>query len=109
MLFDLEQDPDENNNLIGSSAHAPVVSALMASIMSVVDVPKVAQEVAEYNKQIFAWWMDSTPNWKSIISKQIAATRAWDYNTTASFEAVARWMSQPAEVVACRGTLVSRQ
>ena len=48
----------------------------------------VAQEVAEYNKQIFAWWMNSTPNWKSIISKQIAATKAWDYNTTASFEAV---------------------
>jgi hypothetical protein len=90
------------------AAVAAVVAELEARLASVVDYPAVAQTVAEYiNKEAFIWWTNSTKNWREVVAGESAAPVAWARDAAAAFDAVDRWMAEPARVLPCRGTVVS--
>ena len=47
LLFDLMNDPAESSNLIADPKHGQLIATMTASLMSVVDYPKVALSVAQ--------------------------------------------------------------
>eukprot|EP00912_Choanoflagellata_sp_UC4_P000463 UC4_evm1s293 len=106
-LFDLQSDPEESVNLISDPKYQGVADSLKERLQEVVDFPRVAQVVAEFNQEIFKWWIQVHPDWKNIIASQSNAAQAWNRNATASFEALEKWLAAPAVVKACRGTIQS--
>lgn len=109
MLFDLEEDPDENRNLIGSPAYDAVVSELLTDLRSVVDYESVALNVAEYGRVMFNEWINRTSHWEQEIhAKGLRWDDSFDVNATASLEAVREWLHLPgaARPMSCRKSLV---
>ncbi|GAB1582876.1 sulfatase-like hydrolase/transferase [Phyllobacterium phragmitis] len=59
MLFDLEADPCEQNNLAGASSHAAVLTELKQKILNGWDTVRIAeqQEIARARSQIIRQWV----------------------------------------------------
>merc|ERR1719198_864406 len=103
LLFNLTADPHEYTNLIDKPAYSAVQQKLTANLKSVVDYPNVAQDVAQYNKDSFMQWVNTTADWQTEMHKKgIRWDDAFEVDTNASLAAVKKWMSEPAKVVGCR-------
>ena len=106
-LFDLTNDPDETTNLLNNSDFKSMIPELEQSLESVVDYASVAQEVAEYNKEGFRWWINNTKDWTKAVHKAgLRWTESWNYDPQGAKEALERWLEAPAEIHACRHSLV---
>ena len=106
-LFDLTNDPDETTNLLNHSDYKGMIPLLEASLRSVVDYPMVAQNVADYNKAGFRWWINNTKDWtKEVHAAGLRWTSSWDYDAEGAQEAVQQWLDAPAEILACRQGMV---
>jgi hypothetical protein len=128
MLFNLTADPSEYTNLIDKPAYSTIQKQLDTNLRTVVDYPKVALNVAQYNKDStwhplaycripalisaslvhvgFMQWANATPDWPTQIHKKgIRWDGSWEVDTNASLAAVKKWMSEPAKVVGCRAGL----
>ena len=106
-LFDLDQDPHEKNNLVatpeGQLEYAATVAMLQRSILSQVDYPKVAMDVAAYNKAIFSAWIANTTNWQEVAANSSCWKTPWDeVGNTAALEALTNWLAEPPRLVPCR-------
>jgi hypothetical protein len=54
-LFNITADPMERNDL---AAKAPdLVQSMTATLKTAIDFPAVALDVADYNQQMFKWYM----------------------------------------------------
>jgi len=105
-LFELSKDPNEKINLSHETAFNGIRVEMEQNLRKVVDYAKVAQEVAQYGKDSFAWWANNTDNWQSAIhAKDLRWTQSWDQNAAASMDALQKWMQAPAEIVPCRSSL----
>jgi len=107
-LFDLTSDPNETKNLIHDPKFAGIVKELEESLRSVINYPKVAMEVAHYNKASFEGWINSTKDWKTEIhNKNLRWTQSWDEaGEHGAMDAIEKWLSAPAEVLPCRPSLI---
>ena len=106
-LFDLTNDPDETTNLLHNSDYKGMIPILEASLRSVVDYPTVAQNVADYNKAGFRWWINNTKDWtKAVHAAGLRWTSSWDYDADGAEEAVQSWLNAPAKILACRNSMV---
>eukprot|EP01061_Rhynchopus_euleeides_P016122 TRINITY_DN27300_c0_g1_i2.p1 TRINITY_DN27300_c0_g1~~TRINITY_DN27300_c0_g1_i2.p1 ORF type:complete len:546 (+),score=217.37 TRINITY_DN27300_c0_g1_i2:56-1693(+) len=99
-LFNLRQDVDEVHNVAAS--HLDVVEKLDAALRAVVDYPSVSQEVAQYNYDSFVAFQKGNPDWKDVMSGDLRWSAPFNVNTTASFEAVDKWLSEGPTIKACR-------
>lgn len=92
-LFDLTNDPDELNDLIHDASYAGIVDQLDRNLRSVVDYPAVAIEVAQYNRDSMMQWIQTTPDWMSVIrSSRIRWTKSWEQNSDDAFAALQEWL-----------------
>lgn len=106
-LFDLTNDPHETRNLINNSDYKGMIPTLEASLRSVVDYQTVAQNVADYNKAGFRWWVNNTKDWTSAIhAAGLRWTPSWEYDAKGAQEAVQSWLDAPAEILPCRNGMV---
>jgi len=106
MLFNLTADPNEYTNLIDKPAYATIQKELDTNMRTVVDYPKIALNVANYNKDSFMQWVNTTKDWPTQIHKKgIRWDGSYEVDTNASLAAIKKWMSEPAKVVGCRASL----
>ena len=113
MLFNLTADPDENHNLLvpeKSKSLEAITTIMEKNLLSVVDYPSVARDVAQYNKESFRWWVNASgPSWKQQVhAPGLRWDQSWDANATAALAALSKWLDddQPATVEACRPSMV---
>lgn len=105
LLFNLDDDPNEWNNLAYDAGHASVVSTLEKNLAKVVDYPKVALNVAQYNKDMFTWWINTTNSWESAMhAPGLRWDQSWEAGGAESLAAVHKWMKEPATIVPCRNS-----
>jgi len=110
LLFDLDRDSGENDNLLAArdGTYDDVFKELTASLRSVVDYPAVAQDVAQYNKDVFiAQFKNLREDWETALATQSYWKDAWSYNASGALAAVHAWLEQPAKVLPCRSELVT--
>ena len=112
MLFDLDDDPDESQNLIatpaGEAAYDAIVDELLTDLRSVVDFESVALNVAEYGRDMFLNWMNRTADWESEINKKgLRWDDSFDVDVNASLAAIRAWLEEPGTTrpAACRHSL----
>ena len=106
-LFDLTNDPDETRNLLFNPDYKGMIPTLEASLRSVVDYRTVAQNVADYNKAGFRWWINNTKDWSTAIhAAGLRWTSSWDYDAEGAKRAVQSWLNAPAQILACRKGMV---
>eukprot|EP00656_Telonema_subtile_P028988 TRINITY_DN3180_c0_g1_i4.p1 TRINITY_DN3180_c0_g1~~TRINITY_DN3180_c0_g1_i4.p1 ORF type:complete len:421 (+),score=103.57 TRINITY_DN3180_c0_g1_i4:336-1598(+) len=110
LLFDLVADPSEELNLIrtpeGLAQHQQLVSTLLVSLRSVVDYASVAQDVAQYNVDSLAAWVNRTPGWEDEIHKSsLRWSEPWDQDPKGSLAAVKELLAAPATIKGCRHNL----
>lgn len=100
-LFNMLDDPEENNNI--AAKEVATVKRLDALMRTVVDYPSVALDVANYNHESLATWINNTANWKTII-----AGGRWkvpfNINTAASIKAIETYIAAPPQINKCRGS-----
>ena len=97
LLFELVSDPMEDNNLIatpaGATEHKDLVDSLITQLKTVVDFPTVAMNVAQYGRDSFAGWVNSTKDWKDEIHKKgLRWTPSWNTDSAGAMEALEKWM-----------------
>ena len=103
----MTNDPEETTNLLNNSDYSGMVGTLEASLRSVVNYPEVAQNVANYNKDAFRWWINKTKDWKvAIHAAGLRWTPSWDYDSRGAFNALQEWLDAPAEILPCRHELI---
>jgi choline-sulfatase len=103
LLFDLIADPAENHNLIADPQYAALAKTLDASLRSVVDYAKVAQQVAQYGHDSLKGWTEKTENWQAEIHKDgLRWTPSWNQYPNASMAAVKKFLNSPATINPCR-------
>jgi len=105
-LFDLSTDPNELNNLWTPTN---VIGIQMEkTLLEAIDYPTVSMNVAQYQKDMFTWWINSTPNWKEQIQDPsiVRWATAWAANPTESMQAVLDWLNKPTYILPCRNTTV---
>lgn len=108
-LFDLTHDPDEMVNAIGKNKYQQVVANLQNDLRSVVDYPRVAMNVARYNRDSMKNWMEvlGDPQWREAIHTNLRWDATWDLNSEGAFQALEEWVnSSRVEVMACRSDMV---
>mgnify|MGYP005844955453 CR=1 FL=1 len=107
-LFDLTQDPDEMVNLIHDTAYSNFKASLEQTLRTVVDYPKVALDVARYNKDSMKNWIDvmGEPDWRDGIHTKLRWDDNWNRDSHAAFQALEDWLNKPDEILPCRGDLV---
>eukprot|EP00051_Salpingoeca_urceolata_P017921 m.248506 g.248506 ORF g.248506 m.248506 type:complete len:593 (-) comp19078_c1_seq3:209-1987(-) len=109
LLFNMDVDPGETNNLIASASgkaqNAPLVASLKASLRTVVDDVKVTQEVAEFNRQVFLAWVHNNTaagkDWRTEVARSSCWRQDWR-NASAALAALEDWIANPAAVRPCR-------
>jgi arylsulfatase A-like enzyme len=110
-LFDLTADPQENDNLLNVTTpdkHTMLLlQQLDASLQTAIPYPGIAQQVAQYNKDSFAAWVNSTQDWQTAIHKSgLRWDDSWNVDPAGAIAAVNAWAAEPATVLACRSDLV---
>ena len=110
-LFDLTSDPQENTNLLNVTTPDKhtflLLQQLDSSLQTAIPYPSIAQQVAQYNKDSFAAWVNVTKDWQNAIHKSgLRWDDSWDADPAGAIAAVNEWMAQPAVVQACRSELV---
>jgi hypothetical protein len=106
-LFDLTHDPDENINPIHFPDYASIIASLDASLRSVVDYETIAMDVARYNKESFVRWINRTADWTEVVQDvHLRWHESWQEAEGEAMDAIQKWLSKPANVVACRKDLV---
>jgi hypothetical protein len=74
--------------------------------MSVVDFPKVALAVAQYNRDSLIGWTKTTPNWKEEIHKSgLRWSVPWNLFANKSMAAVEAFLAAPVTLSPCRKNL----
>lgn len=101
-LFDLDADPSEATNIAG--VNATLTAELLATLATAIDYPGVAKNVAQYQLDMFNWWVKSTgsPEWKKQMAQGRRWSDAWAAAPAASLAAVEAWMAAPVFIQACR-------
>ena len=76
---------------------------LRTNLLSVVNYTQVAQDVAQYGKDMFLQWTQSHKNWESDMHKSgLRWDKSWNHDPQGAIAAVKAWMQAPAEVLPCR-------
>jgi arylsulfatase A-like enzyme len=103
MLFDIENDPQEQVNL--ASLYPDDVYLLNTALLSQIDYPSVAADVADYQLKQFKWWVNSTTDWeKEIQSDNIRWAVAFAAHKEAAFNAINSYLQQDsASITPCDG------
>jgi choline-sulfatase len=105
-LFDLRADGgSEAANL--APAHPEAVAALDASLRSLCDYPRVALDIAAYQKQQLQFWRNSTADWRSVAaSEAIRWHPAWSAAPAQALAALEAYLDDPeVAVLPCSGAL----
>jgi arylsulfatase A-like enzyme len=108
-LFDLSNDPDEMINLIHHSSYASTIQSLEQDLRSVVDYPRVAFAVADYNRQSMKNWIEvmGEPLWRHVIHSNLRWDESWNYDSDGAFAALEEWVNGTrTEILPCRSELV---
>jgi len=102
LLFNLTADPGEMLNL--ALLMPSLASAMEKTLRGVLDYPRVAMEVAQYNKDSFvAWQKKAGADWLHIMETQVPQWRtSWPKGGAASAQAVSEWLASPTKIHACR-------
>ena len=110
-LFNITNDPSEWTNLALEPKYNETVLEMTAMIRAVLDFPRVALDVAKYNKAMFVEWYAKTYDWKTVLPKGVPNGVPGSVNGTAwmnspahdgAIAAVSTWIDAPVEVKACR-------
>lgn len=79
------------------------LQTLTASLMSVVDFPKVALSVAQYGRDSLRGWTKTTANWtEAIHAKGLRWSGPWDLYPNQSLAAVEAFLAAPVKLNPCR-------
>jgi len=102
-LFNLLKDPDEATNL--ATNEPTTVSRLDALLRTVIDYPSVAKDVANYNHDSLATWVNHTKNWKTLVTNG-RWKASFDVDTNASIAAIEAYVTAPPQMTKCRSSPV---
>lgn len=105
-LFNLQTDPNEMNNLWTPTN--PIGQQMEQTLLQAINYPQVAMQVAQYQKDMFNWWIDTTPDWKKQIQDPsiVRWATAWAVNSSGCFDALQDWLDAPTSILPCRNTTV---
>ena len=103
MLFDIENDPQEQVNL--AAQYPEDVILLNSALLSQIDYPSVAADVADYQLRQFKWWVNNTADWeKEIQSDNIRWAAAFAAHKQEAMKAVNEYLQQDsATITPCDG------
>jgi len=103
MLFDIENDPKEQVNL--AAQYPEDVILLNSALLSQIDYPSVAADVADYQLRQFKWWVNNTADWeKEIQSDNIRWAAAFAAHKQEAMKAVNEYLQQDsATITPCDG------
>jgi len=111
LLFELTTDPNEEHDLLATSAgarrHKPLVEELLADLRTVVDYPTVARAVAQYGVDSLRAWTQRTPDWRNQIHDGLRWDAPWTAHPNGSLAAVEALLAKPdpATIMPCRRSL----
>lgn len=102
-LFNMVVDPGENVNI--AQQELATVKRLDALLKTVVDYPSVAMDVAQYNHESLATWVNNTKNWEALVTTQ-RWQASFDVNANASIAAMKAYLATSPQINKCRSAPV---
>eukprot|EP00755_Sulcionema_specki_P019737 Sspe_Gene.70221::Locus_41454_Transcript_2_4_Confidence_0.286_Length_1886::g.70221::m.70221/K12376/ARSK; arylsulfatase K len=104
-LFDLQNDPGENNNL-ATKGYSALIAAYDMKLRTVVDYPAVSLDVAQYNMDSFKAWQSRQSDWKKAMeASDLRWSKPFNANQTATFAAIESWLGAGPRITPCRESL----
>lgn len=106
-LFNLTADVDEKFNLIDQPEMTAHVTDMLSKLNTVVDFKAVAANVAQYNHDSMAQWVNYTKNWQKDMGKSsLRWYDSWKQDPDGAVAAIEDFLANPAEVQTCRAEKV---